>query len=858
MQKAIFAHFKSSILFLAWVIPVVYCFIVFLPIPGGIATGLDPSWQYAISRAAADKFIFGKDIIFTHGPLGYLTTGAALEQNFFLIAGFRFIVYSALFIITFAKIVKLKTNLQKISLALSLLFPFLLWIPTDYQILFIFIIILSSSDNLIKKSIRWWSLGLGAFAGFCLLTKFTLGIYTLGSLSFLLLANFYSSINSKSDKTSSFFALINSFLAAISISFILLAPEQYLLNFKKALICLTFSATTGVVVWFTQQRLNNKTLLKFKEVNSKKVLNPKSPIQIVSWCCFYVVYCFCLFTTILHSSPSLIDYLRSSLEISSGYSSAMSLVGSPQLLSLAVFGFVLISILLFLIAREGNLAFSLALFFVLTLAFKHGFVRHGGAAPTFAWCTPILVSLCITKIRGVRLQKLSYLLHFHVLLLALVFRMTYGGGIPEAFAPSKVVSNLSAVFNLSGLQSYLESSSATNLAGVKLPENVTSLVKDKKIDIIPWEISLVEANKLNWKPRPIFQSYSAYTSYLDNINFKSISTEPRDYILYNFSSIDSRHPFFDEPKTFFNVLCNYKPSAEVPNFVNTPSLSNLIILEKRQASMCPQGTVGKRFSMHWNNSQDIEVNDGVIVRAAINIEYSIFGKIYKTLFRSPPVMVNVNYTNGSTSSYRIIPENSDNGVIISHLPQNDSQALSLFQGDLSNSVRSFSFFTSNSLLYSPNIDVAFTSSKFLASAASKRPDISQLTSVRFLPAQTDEYLDSIDSIDSKQESKEKHFERGNVIYASGWATRKLNQEKSYWVLLTYDSNNQPLAVAETGEPRPDVAKYFNNSNYTNSGWSINFNSELMPEGVHDIKSWIYNPTNNSATPLNGMYRVEIR
>ncbi len=209
MQKAIFAKTKFVIPFLCWGILAIYCFIAFMPIPEGISTSLDSSWIYAISRAAADKLIFGKNIIFTFGPFGYLICGAALEQNFLLIAGFRFTVYTALFIITFAKIVKLKTNLQKISLSLSLLSLFLLGITTDYQILFAFLIILSSIENLPKNSIRWCSLGLGAIAGFCLLTKFTLGITTVGSLFLFLLARFYGSIKSNSsDKTTSFFALI--------------------------------------------------------------------------------------------------------------------------------------------------------------------------------------------------------------------------------------------------------------------------------------------------------------------------------------------------------------------------------------------------------------------------------------------------------------------------------------------------------------------------------------------------------------------------------------------------------------------------------------------------------------------------
>lgn len=100
--------FPSLILF-------IYVFIAFLPLPGPIQIGLDPSWVYAISQAAQKQLIFGKEIIFTYGPLGYLTTGATLDQNFFQIIIFRWFVHLFLLIISIFKIVSLKNHLQQLS-----------------------------------------------------------------------------------------------------------------------------------------------------------------------------------------------------------------------------------------------------------------------------------------------------------------------------------------------------------------------------------------------------------------------------------------------------------------------------------------------------------------------------------------------------------------------------------------------------------------------------------------------------------------------------------------------------------------------------------------------------------------------
>ena len=45
------------------------------------STGLDPSWALAITRAAEAHFVFGREIVFTYGPLGFLLAGAKTVQS---------------------------------------------------------------------------------------------------------------------------------------------------------------------------------------------------------------------------------------------------------------------------------------------------------------------------------------------------------------------------------------------------------------------------------------------------------------------------------------------------------------------------------------------------------------------------------------------------------------------------------------------------------------------------------------------------------------------------------------------------------------------------------------------------------
>ncbi|NEP09638.1 MAG: hypothetical protein F6K14_05285 [Symploca sp. SIO2C1] len=721
---------KLGLYFITIIVVVVYVFIIFLPLPAGIGVGLDPSWTYGISRAAVDQLIFGQDIIFTYGPFGYLIQGAALEQNFFAIAFFQIGVHLAFLGVTVAKLLQLKTNLQKLALAISVLLIYLINFTTDYRIIFTFLLLLSWNNILNRKLIRCWSLGLGAVAGFCLLTKFTVGVSTIGALVLLLLANLYNSLRAKSAVETSILALVDSMIAATSVAFLFLNPEP-LFSFHKLLICAAIAGAFGATTWFIQHLQRRKQLSQVTaEAPTTKFNNWK--LQLIGWQGFYWVYSVSLLITVLSAKPSLLAFIKTSLEVSSGYSSAMSIVASPWEVGCAALGVVIVLALLRILAQQNSLGFSLSLAFVLWITFKHGFVRQDAHVLIFVFSLPLIVALIIAKSQSLRLAKFAYIVQAYALLMIIVYCF-----VPEPFGqaltlnhifnilkpnPTTIVSKVSSLLNLNQVKEQTIAASFNNLAAIKLPDKVTTMLKDKQIDVVPIETSLVAANNLNWKPRPLFQSYVAYKTSLDNANLKSLVTQPRDYLIYQFITIDGKHPFFDEPATFFHMMCHYQLSPTIPGFVqNTPpAIAQLMILEQRQSNICPTGLGEEKITIPWKAVQELTTRDGSLARAAVKIKYSLFGKIYKTLFRSPPVQMKVTYEDGFEKGYRIIPENADNGIVISHLPKDANEALSFFQAldfanrQLTGKVKSISFSNQNSLLYSSNIELTFTSYNMLA------------------------------------------------------------------------------------------------------------------------------------------------
>lgn len=851
-----------------WGIIVAYFFLLFFQMPSGQVTGLDPSWTYAIARAATEKLIFGKDVIFTCGPFGYLVVyGVALEQHFFSIIAFHTAVHLIFCVLLLLKILMLKSNIQKMALFFTILLAFLMLPGIEYEIIYTYLLLFSFDRLWEKKSIRWVSVILGGFAGFCLLTKFTIGVYILGSLSLLLIGKFYNSLNSQSSSKSSstrliyFLAITDCFLAATSVAFIFLNPTPQT-SLNKILLCFAVASMIGAVIGLMQKRIS----VPFIAGIAKKAQN-KAPRLVSLWRQiggkggFYISACFLVSLTILYSSPSLIDYLKNCLEFSGAFSSAMSTVGPNWELGLAVSELVIMAWLVILLAKEGNIGLALALTFVGYLAFKHGFVRHDLHSLSFFRSVPIIVWLCNDKIKVGRVKKISYLGFAYVLIVASIYINAYLNSLMplQQIHFNKAANQLSHLFNLKGLQTQLNATVEADLAQVKLPENVRSLVGNKQIDIVPSEFSLAKANNLNWKPRFTFQSFSALTTLLDNRNLQSLSNSPREYIFYNFASIDGRHPFFDEPATFFYILCNYKLSPDVPELINLPGLQNLMLLERRSTSICSGGAEIQQTSISWNATHTLSLpeSDGSILRAAVNIEYTIFGKIYKALFRTPPVWLNITDGENNNYAYRIIPENSENGVIISHLPKDEVEAFYLFQGYLPTPVKKLRFSTSNYWIFKPKIELLISAYN-RESITSYELGLSQLlANLNEIKFGSEEQSSNTGFMDTTNTSQAEVLSGEDIIHLAGWAVGESKGEPQF-VLLTYGEDNKPITVTPIGLPRPDVEQAFNNSSYKNSGWQIDLKAKFMPKGVYHIKAWIYNPASKSAHPLNGMYLVDIR
>ena len=119
-----------------------------------------------------------------------------------------------------------------------------------------------------------------------------------------------------------------------------------------------------------------------------------------------------------------------------------------------------------------------------------------------------------------------------------------------------------------------------NIASKKLPAEVRELIGSSPVDLYPWDYTIIAANELKLRPRPVLQSYAAYTSGLDRRNARHfMSDKAPEFFIWDFRkvwpplnggtmhSIDYRYLLNDEPHTLEQLLSHYQLVSNTGNFL---------------------------------------------------------------------------------------------------------------------------------------------------------------------------------------------------------------------------------------------------------------------------------------------------
>jgi hypothetical protein len=384
-----------------------------------------------------------------------------------------------------------------------------------------------------------------------------------------------------------------------------------------------------------------------------------------------------LFAIWLASGQALLNFplfILNSLEMSSGYSEAMSFKFTPVELTLAVIylGVMGLMILLAVIPKPRQFnRFVVAGFVVLSLflVWKAGFVRQGLhqimffnvalILPFFLAYNKNMNAIGLLSYRGLRLLAIG---------LALAGLFSIAKPPPLNYQPhnflgqwnKRIVDNFYNLTHLSAFQEKREQRRAELQRKYALP-TIRAQVGSSTVDVFSWEQWIVFLNELNWHPRPVFHSYAAYTPSLIAINghFYASDKAP-EFVIFLVQAIDDQYPWMNDHEALKILLRDYQPLLLEKGYL-------LLKRKPRGQGLVANGKTMLTQTIHINESLDIRTLSDKQLLLHLEIQKSILGQFYSLLYRLPEIYLEIVTTDEKTLSYRIIPKMTQGHFVINPL-----------------------------------------------------------------------------------------------------------------------------------------------------------------------------------------------
>ena len=356
---------------------------------------------------------------------------------------------------------------------------------------------------------------------------------------------------------------------------------------------------------------------------------------------------------------NLSSYFISMAPIVSGYTEAMSRVGwfddvSLYLIaSIALLRVILIQTTITISAK----IFLFCIFFIfLFLSFKAGFTRHDSYRAI---------------ISGGSILNAALLLPF-----VFNIRVIFSSIVPALIVCFSTYSHYTNLFtDINGRFKYTYSSawhgienrirnknwpkSEFDNAINSLQKQVSFPVLQGTTDIYSFNQSYLISSGNEWSPRPIFQSYSAYTPALAELNKKHLlGKQAPDNIIFKIEPVDGRIPSIEDGVSWPILISNYRPTRMENDF---------LFLQKKESIGKVKEPLKLTSEKHAFGEKVILPYSSQLIFAQIEIAPTFLGNIATFLFKSSQLQITLELKNGIKKQYRIIASMAKSGFLISPL-----------------------------------------------------------------------------------------------------------------------------------------------------------------------------------------------
>jgi hypothetical protein len=345
---------------------------------------------------------------------------------------------------------------------------------------------------------------------------------------------------------------------------------------------------------------------------------------------------------------ALPDFIKALGPIMSGYPQAMALSSYRRAPEIILYALAAIGLLRW--AWRSGEALPLRFFLLLVyaaflfVAFKGAFVRHDIHAAIAA--SAIILALLLSGFAGnsgpgtkvVLLCLLAWWscdhhsVHTRVRDLRHNIADRFGGLVQGAY---RLASGTGA----------LKQAYAADIASIGLAHPLQR--RAGTTDIYPVDLAWLFASGNSWAPRPVFQSYSAYTPVLLERNRQHLlGPSAPDHVLVRLAAIDGRLPALEEGYSWPVLLTRYRVDGIDNGFV--------AFTRQAQAAQMPALQAAGSAEYALGSEVPVPAGDGPLY-ASIMLEPTLAGRAASVLLRYPGVQIGLTLANGKEHDYVFVP-----------------------------------------------------------------------------------------------------------------------------------------------------------------------------------------------------------
>jgi len=412
---------------------------------------------------------------------------------------------------------------------------------------------------------------------------------------------------------------------------LLLTAFAFYIKIQAAIISVTLTASFLIIDLIRHR----KYLLTLKDIT----------IQ----CLLIILIWFLMF----NSFRGFFSYLCGIFNLAAENSAAVSLYPQNNWLYLIIF---ILTIVLIPFLQRNRMAYYFGFVFILSLfaAWKHGMAREdiSHARNLFIYVF-MLMSLFVLFYKEHQPINIIFII---IGLLAFYLNLKNLPSYNSTRIEFLGINNFSDfVTSYSSIKENANRKIKNNLVPNKLPQKILEDISANKVDIYPWDYSIIPANNLNWQPRPVLQSFLSYTSWLDNRNASHFNSDARpEFIIWDLDkitsdlnggsneSIDNRYLLNDEPGTILQILRNYEHYFKNNSF---------LILKKRVDPIDYDINTLGPFSSQWDTWINIPEKNSDLLRAKIVIKNNFPGKIKSFFYKDEESWIYYKIASGEIFKY---------------------------------------------------------------------------------------------------------------------------------------------------------------------------------------------------------------